>query len=98
MRYRIAQPSGILSHIVGNTFSSESKGYDSIFVTRNGYVTSYGPAGEFNWQVCAYFNTGRTFLLVILVSYFSNRITFLVNQFTGHIQTGMLPKTRPHLT
>lgn len=47
---RIAQSSGILGHLVGKTLSSERVGCDSVFVTRNGYVTSYGPAGEFNWQ------------------------------------------------
>ena len=47
----IAQKRGIWTHLLGKTLRSERKGYDSIFVTSNGRVTSYGPQGELNWQV-----------------------------------------------
>jgi len=32
--------------------SPAAKLYDSVFVLSSGRVTSIGPHGEFNWQVC----------------------------------------------
>lgn len=44
---------GIFSHLSGETFQRESiRGFDSVFVVSSGRLTSFGPYGEFNWQVC----------------------------------------------
>lgn len=43
---------GIFSHLSGQTFKRQSvRGFDSIFVVASGRLTSFGPYGEFNWQV-----------------------------------------------
>ena len=43
---------GIFSHLSGQTFKRQSvRGFDSIFVVESGRLTSFGPYGEFNWQV-----------------------------------------------
>lgn len=43
---------GIFSHLSGQTFKRESiRSFDSVFVVASGKVTSFGPFGEFNWQV-----------------------------------------------
>ena len=43
---------GIFSHLSGQTFKRQSiRSFDSIFVVSSGRLTSFGPYGEFNWQV-----------------------------------------------
>ncbi|CAH1779441.1 unnamed protein product [Owenia fusiformis] len=46
----VAKRSGILNHIKGYNLLAK-KGYDSLYFTSHGKVTSYGPSGEFHWQV-----------------------------------------------
>lgn len=44
--------SGLFSHLSGVKFRRESiRGFDSVFVISSGRLTSFGPYGEFNWQV-----------------------------------------------
>lgn len=44
--------SGIFSHLSGDKVKRESiRGYDSVFIISSGRLTSFGPYGEFNWQV-----------------------------------------------
>lgn len=44
--------SGIFSHLSGDKVKRESiRGYDSVFIIASGRLTSFGPYGEFNWQV-----------------------------------------------
>jgi len=38
-------------HLVGAALPSQRKGYDAVFLTSTGRLTSYGPTGDFNWQV-----------------------------------------------
>lgn len=46
---------GIFSHLSGDKFKRDSiRGFDSVFVIASGRLTSFGPYGEFNWQVCEY--------------------------------------------
>lgn len=43
---------GIFSHLSGQTFKRQSiRSFDSVFVVASGRLTSFGPYGEFNWQV-----------------------------------------------
>lgn len=43
---------GIFSHLSGQTFKRQSiRSFDSVFAVASGRVTSFGPYGEFNWQV-----------------------------------------------
>lgn len=43
---------GIFSHLSGQTFKRQSvRSFDSVFAVSSGRVTSFGPYGEFNWQV-----------------------------------------------
>lgn len=43
---------GIFSHLSGDTFKRKRiRGFDSVFVIASGRLTSFGPFGEFNWQV-----------------------------------------------
>jgi len=43
---------GIFSHLSGKTFKRQSiRSFDSVFVVASGLLTSFGPYGEFNWQV-----------------------------------------------
>lgn len=57
---------GIFSHLSGGKFQRESiRGFDSVFVIASGRLTSFGPYGEFNWQVdtgtsWAKYNPGET--------------------------------------
>ena len=48
---RVAPRKGILVHLMGEGFHSSNKGYDSIYLISTGRMTSYGPTGDFNWQV-----------------------------------------------
>ena len=44
---------GIFSHLSGDKLKRDSiRGFDSVFVIASGRLTSFGPYGEFNWQVC----------------------------------------------
>ena len=44
---------GIFSHLSGQTFKRQNvRSFDSVFVVASGRLTSFGPYGEFNWQVC----------------------------------------------
>lgn len=48
---------GLLSHLSGVKFRRESvRGFDSVFVISSGRLTSFGPYGEFNWQVRVWIN------------------------------------------
>ncbi|XP_002735115.1 uncharacterized protein LOC100378520 [Saccoglossus kowalevskii] len=48
----VAERRGIWNHLLGETqLSASSKGFDSIFLISNGKLTSYGPHGQFHWQV-----------------------------------------------
>jgi len=49
--YRVAQSRGMLNHLLGRSLPSEQTGYDSVFLTSTGRLTSYSPDGEPNWQV-----------------------------------------------
>ena len=40
---------GLLSHLAGH--SVRQRGYDAVFVTSSGVLTSYDPHGNLNWQV-----------------------------------------------
>jgi len=43
---------GIFSHLSGKTFKRQNiRSFDSVFVVASGQLTSFGPFGEFNWQV-----------------------------------------------
>ena len=43
---------GIFGHLSGDKFQRESvRSFDSVFVIATGRLTSFGPYGEFNWQV-----------------------------------------------
>ncbi|XP_030831252.1 uncharacterized protein LOC100891930 isoform X2 [Strongylocentrotus purpuratus] len=45
----VAKRRGIISHLLG--LSMSKAGMDTIFTVSTGQVTSYGPQGQFNWQV-----------------------------------------------
>ncbi|XP_072169576.1 uncharacterized protein [Diadema setosum] len=45
----VAKRRGFISHLLG--LSMAKPGMDMVFVASNGRVTSYGPQGQFNWQV-----------------------------------------------
>lgn len=47
--YSVAKRRGIISHLLG--LSMSKAGMDTIFTVSTGQVTSYGPQGQFNWQV-----------------------------------------------
>lgn len=47
----IARSRGMFAHLLGKALPSERKGYDSIFLTSTGRLTSYSPTGQPNWQV-----------------------------------------------
>jgi hypothetical protein len=47
---RVAQSRGILNHLQGRSLPSEQIGFDSIFLTSTGRLTSFSPTGEPNWQ------------------------------------------------
>lgn len=51
MLYRVAQSRGMLNHLLGRSLPSEQTGHDSVFLTSTGWLTSYSPDGEPNWQV-----------------------------------------------
>ena len=63
--YRVAQSRGVLNHLLGRSLPSEQTGYDSVFLTSTGRLTSYSPDGEPNWQV------NNSFLKVTFVEHFS---------------------------
>ena len=43
--------SGVFRHLMGRNVRELRRGYDSVFLTSVGKVTSFGPYGELNWQV-----------------------------------------------
>ena len=49
--YSIAQRVAPWQHLVGASLPSRRTGYDAVFLTSTGRLTSYGPTGDFNWQV-----------------------------------------------
>ncbi|ELT96931.1 hypothetical protein CAPTEDRAFT_224542 [Capitella teleta] len=47
----IAVRKGFVNHLLGYTLPSERKGYDTLFLTSQGRLSSFAPNGDLNWQV-----------------------------------------------
>ena len=56
----VAQRSSPTQHLLGHTLPSQRQGYDSIYMTSTGKLTSHGPYGEFSWQVRSSFHSKDT--------------------------------------
>ena len=81
LHFSMSKRSGIFEHLMGHGLPSMKKGYDSIFLTSGGRITSYGPMGEFNWQV----STFSIFLKRVLQLYFEDiRISVIGPDDTSH--------------
>ena len=47
----VASHQGMWRHLLGRSLDGAQRGYDSIFLTSTGLLTSFGPDGQHNWQV-----------------------------------------------
>ena len=52
--FSVALRSSPMQHLMGHSLPSQRAGYDTIIMTSSGRLSSYGPSGEFNWQVCVH--------------------------------------------